>query len=163
MQGNVQSIDALRDLHHAAEKLGAGFGELSFDLKAELQRTDQWINETAPAYWRSQLKLAQQKLSEAQDNLALTQATYGGRDKPAATEAKQRVVNWRRRVATCEQKLKDVKRWASELERSKNTMVTTCSNLQQYAESDLPDAARQLAAWISALDTYTDNAGRKSE
>lgn len=156
VQGNVQSIDSLRELRVAVLELAAQFTELSFDLKSEVTRTIDWITVTAPQYWRHQLQLAERQLSEALDNLASMQATYGGRDKPAATEAKKRVTTLRRRVTLCNQRLQEIKRWSTEIERAANLMTTTSANLQQQAESELPKAASRLGAWIKSLDAYAD-------
>lgn len=158
MQGNVESIDSLRDLRTAVLKLADSFAELSFDLRTEVTRSIEWITETAPQYWRFQLKLAERELTEALDNLASMQATYGGRDKPPATEAKKRVAKLRQRVVLCNQRLKEIKQLAAEIEREANLMVSTTANLQQQAESELPKAAQRLGGWIDALDKYADNA-----
>lgn len=160
MQGNVQSIDALRDLQAATLKLADAMAELSFDVRAEVMRALEWICETAPQYWRQQLQLAERQLTEALDNLASMQATYGGRDKPPATEAKKRVAVLRRRVVLCNQKLQDVKRLRAEFERASNLMVATSTNLQQQAESELPKAAARLGDWIQSLDAYVENSNK---
>lgn len=154
MQGNVQSIDALRDLYAALLKLAESFSELSFEVRTEVARAVEWITQTAPQYWRYQLQVAERHLTEAQDNLASMQATYGGRDKPPATEARKRVITMRRRVALCQQRLREIRRINAEIERAANLMVATSSNLQQQAESELPKAAARLGDWIQSLDEY---------
>lgn len=157
MQGNVQSIDSLRELRTAVMQLADSFAELSFDLRSEVTRTVEWITVIAPEYWRQQLQLAERRLSEALDNLAAMQATYGGHDKPAATEAKKRVTTLRTRVSLCNQRLQDIKRWSAEIERSANLMTSTCANLQQQAEAELPKGAARLSGWIKSLDAYAES------
>jgi hypothetical protein len=163
MQGNVQSIDALRELRGATLTLAKSFGDLSFDLTTEVTRSMEWIHEIAPQYWRHQLQLAERRLSEALDNLASMQATVGGRDKPAATEAKKRVRMLKQRVTLCHERFQEIKKWSAEFERASNLMVTTCANLQQQSETELPKAAAKLATWIRALDVYAESSVSTTE
>ena len=158
MQGNVQSIDALRDLRIAVNELALRFGELSFDIRNEAQRALEWTTVEVPRYWRHEFKLAERRLQEAVDNLAAMQATYGGRDKPPATEAKKRIAKLRRRVQFCQQRLAVCKSWAAEMERSVGLLVAATSTLQQQSEADLPVAATKLQGWIDSLDRYVDGA-----
>jgi cysteinyl-tRNA synthetase len=154
MQGNVQSIDTIRNLKIGVDEFATALGNVAFDLSSEVTRALQWIQIEAPAYWREQLRLAEQRLSEALDNLASLEQTYGGRDKPAATEAKKRVSVLKKRAQTCQQKLLDIKKWAAEIEHGSNLMSATTANLQQQSESVLPLAEARLEAWIRSLDNY---------
>jgi DNA repair exonuclease SbcCD ATPase subunit len=157
MQGNVQSIDALRSLHLALQELALRFGHLGFDLRTESLRGQEWVSEVMPRYWRVQLQLAERKFQEATDNLAQLQATVGGRDKPQATEARKRVERAKLRLQTCQQKLQACKAWTTEMQRAADRLQGATSALQQASESTLPTAASCLAGWIDALDRYTQN------
>jgi DNA repair exonuclease SbcCD ATPase subunit len=159
MQGNVQSIDALRVLHQAVQELALRFGYIGFDLKTESQRGQEWVAEAMPRYWRGQMQLAERRLQEATDNLAQLQTTFGGRDKPPATEARKRVEQAKRRFQLCQQKLQACKVWNLELQRAADRLQGATSTLQQTAESTLPTAASCLAGWIDTLDRYSENTG----
>ena len=156
MQGNVRSIDALRDLRVATLELASRCGDISFDMRSETERAIQWVTQDAPQYWRHQRKLTERGFQEACDSLAAMQATVGGRDKPACTELKKRVRKLRARLQLCDEKLALCKRWAAEIERGASDMVTATTALQQQAETGLPVAAAQLETWIAALDRYTE-------
>lgn len=156
MQGHVRSIDALRDLRVAILQWASRLHEQTFELGSEAQRALQWATVEQPRYWRHEITLAERRLQEARDNLAATQATYGGRDRPPATEARKRVVDLERRVRFCQDRAGSCRRWAAEVERAVERLAGALAAMQQQGDCELPLAANQLNQWIEALDRYTE-------
>jgi hypothetical protein len=153
---SVRSIAALRELRLATLELAQRLGELGFDLRSESERAMSWIREDAPRYWRTELRLAQRRLSEAEDALAAMQSRARPAERPASSELRQRVAVARRRVDLCEARLRACKTAAIELDRYRERLVVAGMGLQHQAESQLPQAARRLGGWIEALDRYAE-------
>lgn len=158
MQGHVRSIDALRDLRIALLEWAARLNDQTFEIGHEAQRALQWAKVDQPRYWRGEITIAERRLQEARDHLASTQATYGGRDRPPATEARKRVAQLERRVRFCQQRAGACRRWADEIERAVERLAGALAALQQQSDSELPLAANQLSQWIAALDRYAETA-----
>lgn len=163
MKGHVESIEQLEQLRLATIELAHRFGTIAFDFKSEVQNALDWVSNEAPRYWRQQLQLAERQLQEAQDNLAAMMATYGGRDKPPATEARKRVETLRRRVQLCEAKFRACKAASLHLQQAANSVLPCIANLEQTSEADLPTAAQRLKKWIAALNRYAEMAGPITE
>lgn len=156
MQGHVRSIDALRDLRVALLEWAARLSDQTFEIGHEAQRALEWAKVDQPRYWRGEIAIAERRLQEAKDHLASTQATYGGRDKPPATEARKRVVQLEHRVRFCQQRAGACRRWADEIERAVERLAGALAALKQQSDSELPLAAHQLSQWVAALDRYAD-------
>lgn len=156
MQSHVRSIDALRNLRAALLQWAARLNDQTFEIDNEAKRALEWAKVDQPRYWRSEMAIAERRLQEAKDHLASTQATYGGRDRPPATEARKRVANLERRVRFCQQRAGACRRWADEIERAVERLAGALAALQQQSDSGLPSAANQLNQWIAALDRYAD-------
>lgn len=156
MQANVRSTDAIRELRTATLECASRLDDQILALRSEARRALQWASVEQPQYWRHQVTLAERTLQHAVDRLAVTQTTYGGRDRPRATEARNRVNEMRRRLRFCQERAAACRGWAAEMERAVDQLIAATSGLQQQAEAGLPTAAAQLAQWIEALDRYAD-------
>lgn len=163
MQGHVRSIDALRDLRIAILEWASRLNEQTFELRSEAQRALQWAKVEQPRHWRRELALAERRLHEAMDYLAATQATYGGRDRPPATEARRRVADLQQRVRFCQQRAAACRRSAAEIERAVERLAGALAAMQQQSDCELPLAANQLSQWIEALDRYAEIAPPTTE
>lgn len=155
---HVQSIADLAQLRVATLELASDLHSLAYDLKIEIQRATDWITTEAPRYWRGELQRAEREFREAQDALAAMQATVGGRDKPAATEAKKRVAILKQRVQLCDAKLRDCKGAAFEVSRAAAGLFTCAAGIEGLCESDLSLASARLERWILALHRYSETA-----
>lgn len=156
MHANIRSIDALRELRTAVLEWGSRLDEQIFTLRGEARRALEWAAVEQPRYWSHQVAVAERGLQDATARLAALQTTYGGRDRPRATEARNRVNELRRRLRFCQERAAACRGWAAELERAVDQLVAATSELQQHAEAGMPTAAAQLAQWIEALDRYAD-------
>lgn len=156
MQANVRSTDAIRELRTAVLEWASRLDSQVFALRSEARRAVQWATVEQPRYWQHQVTLAERMLQDATDRLAVLQTTYGGRDRPRATEARNRVNELRRRLRFCQERAAACRGWAAEMERAADQLIAATSGLQQQAEAGLPTAAAQLAQWIAALERYAD-------
>ncbi len=109
-----------------------------------------------PTYWTQQLRLAERKLTEALDNLSRLRGTAGPDNAPAATEAKQRVNQCRRRLSLCETKLRAARAVAAKIDGVSDDLSGPIAQGFQHVQVTLPGAARELAQLIEVLDQYHD-------
>ncbi|WP_164104091.1 hypothetical protein [Candidatus Laterigemmans baculatus] len=157
MHAHIRSIDALRELRAAVLEWGSRLDDQIFTLRSEARRALEWAAVEQPRYWSHQVAVAERGLQDATARLAALQTTYGGRDRPRATEARNRVNELRRRLRFCQERAAACRGWAAEMERAVDQLIAATSGLQQHAEAGLPTAAAQLAQWIDALDRYADS------
>ncbi len=67
---DVRSIDALRDLQASLLALSERWDGSLQQIKFTMHRVEEHFKHKMPTYWTQQLRLAEQKLTEAQDNLS---------------------------------------------------------------------------------------------
>jgi outer membrane translocation and assembly module TamA len=154
-QANVHSIDALRQFRAAVVAFAETVQEVLDILALESQRTVEWVRHDRSAYWRRQVRLAEQRLASAQDQLQNKTLTIDGRDRPAATEEKQAVHRARQRLRLAEQKTSRVSQLSGLLQHQADEYRGVLAKLQQLVEMDLPQAVAALDRMTNSLEKYT--------
>lgn len=153
---DVRSIDALRELQAALLALSERWDGSLQQIKFTMHRIEEHFKHTMPSYWTQQLRLAEQKLTEALDNLSRLRGTAGPDNAPAATEAKQRVNQCRRRLSLCEAKLRAARGVAAKVDGVSDDLSGPIAQGFQHVQVTLPGAARELSQLIEHLDQYHD-------
>ena len=123
-----------------------------------VQRAEVYFAHERPAYWRTQIQQAERELAEAKENLSQKRATVRAGDRPAATEAAQRVKKAEQRLRACEAKLREAKKWAIEMSKQCDQVLGPLAEVVEHCEVLLPTAARQLRTLIDQLRVYAEQA-----
>lgn len=153
---DVRSIDALRELQASLLALAERWDGSLQQIKFTMHRVEEHFKHKMPTYWTQQLRLAEQKVTEAQDNLSRLRGTAGPDHAPAATEAKQRVNLCRRRLSLCEAKLRAARAVAAKVDGVSDDLSGPIAQGFQHVQVTLPGAARELSHLIEVLDQYHD-------
>ncbi len=153
---DVRSIDSLRELQAGLLALAERWDGSLQQIKFTIHRVEEHFRVAMPGYWAKQLRLAEQKLTEALDNLSRLRGTAGPDNAPAATEAKQRVNHCRRRLSLCEAKLRAARGIAAQIDQVSDDLLGPLAQGFQHVQVTLPGAARELAQLIALLDEYHD-------
>jgi hypothetical protein len=151
---DVRSIESLERFHAGLLRLSSEWQNTLEEVRAQVQRADEYFSMDRPAYWRQQLRLAERELNEAKDQLAQKRAAIRPGDRPPATEAAQRVQRMERRVRECMEKQRKCRAWGLEISRQCNALLGPLADVVEHCEVLLPAAANELRSLIEQLRKY---------
>ncbi|QDV69602.1 hypothetical protein Poly24_33180 [Rosistilla carotiformis] len=162
MSSDVKSVDALRSLHTAVLRLSDECDDHATQLRQLAHRFREQITVERRQYWQSQLQLAERRMQMAHEAMARAKISHDTADGTRNTEAEIMLARCKKRVGYCLDKLKVCKRIAAEVDRVVDRFIGELGAMTELSENGLPQSANRLAAWIDALDIYTDQSGSPS-
>lgn len=157
LTADVRKIESLESFHGSLVAYHATLNRTAGELKFMVRRVERHFAEDQPEYWRHQCRLAERALTEARDNFSRKRAAVRVEDRPAATEAAQRVKTCEARLSLCEDRLRRCKRWKIEIKQQVDRMLGPIADLVQHGEVFLPAAAQELSEMIDQLKRYADS------
>ncbi|MEM9366651.1 MAG: hypothetical protein AAGD07_11700 [Planctomycetota bacterium] len=160
---DVRSIESLGDLHRATVHLADRLAQEGQQIRAAIHRAENRYSQDYPAYWRSQTRLAERRLTEAQDALSRKRATVRAGDRPPATEEAKRVAVCKARLDLCHKKYALTRRVSVEMEQACEKLQGPLADLVELADVTLPGAATRLATLIQRLRAYQDQSKPPTE
>ncbi|MGV3486938.1 MAG: hypothetical protein ACO1RT_21160 [Planctomycetaceae bacterium] len=153
---DVRSIESLRSLHHAIGLLAHDWDGALQQLRRAAERVREHFAVEMPAYWKQQTRAAEQKLTQALDNLSSQQGNSTEGRAPSLSEAKQRVQLARRRLTLCEAKLRAANNIAIHIELACQELAGPLAEVSGQANTSLPNAALKLESLIGHLEQYAE-------
>ncbi len=151
----VKSIDALQAMSAALVCFHDDACSALDDLDMELRRALQWISQDCPGYWKQELRLAKDGVTEAR--LQLENARMFRRiaeEHGSFVEEKKALERAKRRVQIAESKVEAIPHWAMMIERAVNEYRASRSQFAGWLDSDFPRAVAALSRMISDLEAY---------
>jgi DNA repair exonuclease SbcCD ATPase subunit len=151
----VKSLDALRDVRDAVVEYQditrAALGEAN----GQVQRTINWLENDATAYWKQQIKKQNNRVSQAKAELQRAQlsASMEGSSRSIITE-KKALEREQKRLEYCEQKLQNIKRWLREFDRAVFKFRGQIQQLDNMVEGETPKAIARLDQMYTSLEKY---------
>ena len=155
-ESDVRDIESLEALRVGLLKLGSEWEPVIQSIRATVHRADEYFTNDRIGYWRKQVELAERELNEAKDNLAQKRSAVRASDRPAATEAAQRVHRAEARVRTCRHKHSQSRAIALEMSRRCDELLGPLADVSDHCESLLPVAAEELKGLIEHLRRYAE-------
>ncbi|MGB7344027.1 MAG: hypothetical protein WBD20_07425 [Pirellulaceae bacterium] len=155
---NVRNIESLAAFHSGLLKLSDNWDAVLQELRMSIHRADQHFSDDRPRYWRRQTELAERELNEAKDNLSQKRAAVRASDRPAATEAVQRVNRAKRRLDLCREKTRLAKSVAIEVSHECDVILGPLADVAEHCDVLLPKAASELKTLIEQLRLYAEKA-----
>lgn len=159
---NVRNIETLATFHGGLIRLSGDWDKVLQEMRMMVHRTEDYFTHTRPAYWRDQIRLAERELNEAKDNLSMKRSAARAEDRPAATEARQRVAKSERRLRLCQAKEKEAKSWALVITQQCDEVLGPLADVSEHCDSLLPRAAQELASLIEQLRIYAEQADKSA-
>ena len=153
---NVRNIDSLAAMQAGILRLSDDWSKTIQELRAMVQRAEQYFSQTQPQYWRHQLQLAEREINEAKDDLARKRASLRPEDRPAASEAVAREQRAELRLRYCEDKRRRLRSWAIEVSKVCDDLRGPLADLNVHCDTMLPQAARELGTLIDQLRAYAE-------
>ena len=154
----ISDIEQLRDFAIFLSKTRDAIVQRCDDSRVQVERVTRTLQETAPEYWRSELRKAEQRFSEARDALSLCRAKVRPDDHEACTEQVRQLQRAKRRLDLCQEKNRQlqacVQVWDQFIQQSRGAFGQAID----LGESRLPLAESHLRELIALLDQYTEQA-----
>jgi hypothetical protein len=151
----VKSIDALQAMSATLSNFHDDARSALDDLEMELRRALQWINQDCPGYWKQEMRLARDALTEA--TLQLENAKMFRRitdEHKSFIEEKKAVDRAKRRLHIAEEKVAAIPHWATMIERAVNEFRGSRSQFANWLDADYPRAVAMLSRMINDLEAY---------
>ena len=151
----VQSIDAIRELRAALVVFLHEARTGLVDVELEVRRSLQWIREQQPAHWHNQIRLRENAVNEAKNELHRARmCTLPGGGTPSCMEEKKLLERAQRRLAEAHEKLEVVARWSRTLAHEVLEYEARAAQLNNYLDATLPRASSFLTKIEAHLDAY---------
>jgi chromosome segregation ATPase len=154
---DVRKIEALETFRGSLVNYSADLNRTAEELKVLVRRIEHFYEAEQPAYWKHQRDVAERELTEARDTLSRLRWAIHTEDRPAATEAVNRVKKCEERLRLCEQRIAACRQWKINIKQKVDELLGPISDLVQHSEVLLPSAAVELGSLIDQLRRYTDS------
>ena len=155
-ESDVRDIESLEALRVGLLKLSHEWNSLIQTIRVTIHRADEYFASDRVGYWQRQIRLAEHELNEAKDSLSQKRSAARASDRPAVTEAAQRVHRAETRVRTCQQKHSVARGISLEMSRRCDELLGPLADVCAHCESRLPVAAEELKVLIEHLRRYAE-------
>lgn len=119
----------------------------------EIRRMLDWLGAEQPRFWKQQIDLCREQMSEVKSDLARKRlANVGGH--ASLVEEKDAVAYLKRKSEYAEEKLAVCRKWATQIERAINEYRGSAHALSNRLEIELPKALAALQGMSDSLDAY---------
>jgi predicted nucleic acid-binding Zn-ribbon protein len=149
----VISIDALRDFKAALADFAEEAGLALSEAQSDVQRTIFWLQNDRAAFWQREIKKRNERLAQAKAELHKAQLASNDMRTSAILERKA-VAAAQARLDEAEQKLRNVKKWNTHLEREFLLFKAQCQQVSTAVQGDMPVAIARMNRMIESLQQY---------
>lgn len=151
----VTSIDALPLLAAALQKFRSEGANAVDDVANEVRRALEWVRHDQKDYWTTELRRAEDALSQAKVQLQQAMAVRRLADRaPSCDDEKRMVERAKRRVEVARRKLDAVRHWSIALEQAADDFRRSHMQFASWIDLDVSRAAAVLNKMSESLVTY---------
>ncbi len=151
----VKSIEVLEVIASALKTFRADSLSALDDLDIELHRALEWIHHDRTEYWKRELRLSEEKVTEAK--LRLKQAETARRMddyRPDCVDEKRVLERAKQRFRVAEQKVKAVQTWTHTIDRAVSACQQARTQFVVWLDDDIPKGVASLKRMTGSLETY---------
>ena len=151
----VHSNDAVRDFRAALQDFCEETRAALVDVDLELRRSLEWLLEEQPAYWRNEVRKANDAVVQAKVELHRARMkTLPGGGTPSCMEERKAVDRAERQLRYSEEKVEIVREWGRVQQLEVNEYAGRASQLTGALDVTVPRATRFLDQSIGHLESY---------
>jgi hypothetical protein len=151
----ITSIDVLPLLAAALQKFRSEGAGAADDVASEVRRALEWIHHDRKDYWTTELRRAEDALSQARVQLQQAMAVRRLADRaPSCDDEKRAVERAKRRAETARRKLAAVHHWSITLERAADDFRRSHMQFASWIDIDVSRAVATLNKMSESLVTY---------
>jgi hypothetical protein len=149
---DVQTIERFRaSLLVASETFGLALEE----AEGEIERTLAWVESEQPDFWRKRIRKAQDEVVMCKSALFRKQEIKSTADaRPSEVEEKKALDRAMKRLEYAEHKLRNTKRWTTELPRQSVIFKGALSGMHTVLDRDVPRVNAMLKRMTEHLEAY---------
>lgn len=152
---HIESLDPLRTFRAALIKFHESVSVALDEAEAEVQRTDFWLKQEQPAYWKQQAATRAELYARAKSALKRKQLqTTGLNNRPSCVDELKELARAERALEEAQHKQAEVRRWSRQFEQEGFSYTAAAQRLRTAAQAGLPQALAQLDAMIEAIEAY---------
>jgi hypothetical protein len=149
---DVQTIERFRaSLLVASETFGLALEE----AEGEIERTLAWVESEQPDFWRKRIRKAQDEVVMCKSALFRKQEIKARADaRPSVVDEKKALDRAMKRLEYAEHKLRNTKRWTTELPRQSVIFKGALSGMHTVLDRDVPRVNAMLKRMTEHLEAY---------
>jgi len=152
---SVHSIDAIRDFRAALVEFCQEARSALVDIDLELRRSNEWLHETQPSYWRNESRRAADEVNETMKDLHRKRLmTLPGGGTPSCMEERKAVERAQRRQRHAEEKIEITREWARAEQHEATEYEGRATQLATLIDGTVPKAISFLDHTIAHLEAY---------
>ncbi len=148
---SVASIETFRNALIRFQERAQGALE---NLSGELHRSSDWLQYDRPAYWKVQLRLAENELQQAQIDLERCLIFPIAGERPTCRKERAVLKKIQVRVDYCREKQQRVRHWQREFQHEQLEYEGRVGQFRRLLETELPLAKNKLEQILRRLDEY---------
>ena len=149
---DVQTIERFRaSLLVASETFGLALEE----AEGEIERTLAWVESEQPDFWRKRIRKVQDEVVMCKSALFRKQEIKATADaRPSVVDEKKALDRAMKRLEYAEHKLRNTKRWTTELPRQSVIFKGALSGMHTVLDRDVPRVNAMLKRMTEHLEAY---------
>jgi len=152
---HLESLESLKQLSIVLQKMRERAARELEATQIELQRLHNWLEESAPAYWEEQFKIAKRRWVDARQVLSDCESKVREDEQRSCTEPRKRMERASERLTFCERKLRILKQCRSEWAQEVDRVRPRIASLNELVETSFPLAIAKLQSHIDLLSIYS--------
>jgi hypothetical protein len=149
---DVETIERFRaSLLVASETFGLALEE----AEGEIERTLAWVESEQPDFWRKRMRKVQDEVVMCKSALFRKQEIKATADaRPSVVDEKKALDRAMKRLEYAETKLRNTKRWSTELPRQSVIFKGALSGMHTVLDRDVPRVNAMLKRMTEHLEAY---------
>jgi hypothetical protein len=158
---DVETIERFRaSLIMAAETFGLALEE----AEGEVERTLAWLETDRPETWRKRIRKSQDKVVECKSALFRKQEIKATPEaRPSVVDERKALERAQRQLEACEEKLRNSRKWATELPRQMVVFKGALSGMHALLDRDVPRINAMLKRMTEHLEEYLRGGSEEAE
>jgi hypothetical protein len=153
-QANVHSLEAIEAVRGALVSFVDQVRDALAELQSEMRRVADWLEHDRPRYWRTQIRLANDGVHEAQQALHRCLMFPIAKERPSCYEERAALKKAQARLVYCEEKAERVRHWQRVVQHELFEYEGRISQLVRVVEDDVPRAIGVLGKVLRRLEEY---------
>ena len=158
-EANVKNLDGLETFASAIARLCEANRKNTDDAREQLQRVTVWLNKEMPEYWANQLRIAQNRWTEAREDLLRCQSRSRADDEVSCLVQRKALDRATERRSLCEKRVKILPTLVHRWDQFVQEISLSLRQMVDLSESQLPLAHARLQGTITTLKQYIETLG----
>lgn len=151
---NVQTFDAIHTVRAALVSFGDQVDQALAMIDIEMRRVLDWLEHDRPRFWRNQVRMAMDGVTEARAALHRCLMYPVADERPSCTEERAALKKALAHLAYCEDKSERLTHWIREVRHELLEYKGRIGQLSEIVEFDVPQAVGILAKLLARLEEY---------